>query len=53
LRGLLPASSFFFCAERGKLDPAFFPRFLASLSMCASDQLKQTCRATAKINIVA
>ena len=48
-----PASAFFFCTERGKFDVAFFPRFLARLSLRATYQLKQARSATAKIDIVA
>src|SRR6266702_3840157 len=50
---LFPASSFFFCAERWKLDVTFFPRFFASLSLRATYQLEQTRGAAAKIDIVA
>jgi len=50
---LFPASAFFFCAERRKLDVTFFPRFFAGLSLRATYQLEQTRGTAAKIDIVA
>src|SRR5882724_13597924 len=48
---LFPARSFFFGTKRGKLDMTLFPRFLAGLSLRATNQFKQTCGAAAEIEI--